>query len=97
MFNQFSECYSVNELAEQVVKVSGEYGIDAEIWNIENPWVEAEEHYYNQDREHLPRLGFRPTYSLDDELRITIPKLVTYGDRIEAKRKRIKPTIYWSR
>jgi len=97
VFNQFSECYSVNELAEHVVKVSGESGIDAEIWNIENPRLEAEEHYYNPDREHLPRLGFKPTYSLDDELRITVPKLVEYRDRIEAKRERIKPTIYWSK
>jgi len=34
---------------------------------------------------------------LDDELRITLPKLVEYRDRIEAKRECIKPTIYWSK
>ena len=96
VFNQFDECYSVNELAEHVVKVSGEFGIEAKVWNIENPRVEAEEHYYNPDMEHLPGLGFRPTYSLDDELRITIPKLMEYRERIEAKRGRIMPTVSWT-
>jgi len=96
-FNQFDECYSVNELAEHVVDVAGEFGIEAKIWNIENPRLEAEEHYYNPDRENLPRLGFKPTNTLDDELRITIPKLIQYKERIEAKRDRILPTIYWTK
>lgn len=97
VFNQFDECYSVNELAEHVVKVSRESGIEAKIWNIENPRLEAEEHYYNPDRENLPNLGFKPTNTLDDELRITIPKLIQYKERIEAKRDRIMPTIYWTK
>jgi len=96
-FNQFDECYSVNELAEHVVMIAGEFGIEAKIWNIENPRLEAEEHYYNPDRENLPRLGFKPTNTLDDELRITIPKLIQYKERIEAKRDRILPTIYWTK
>lgn len=85
VFNQFSECYSVNELAEHVVEVSGEHGIEAKVWNIENPSVE-EEHYYNPDMEHLPGLGFRPTYSLDDELEIKILKLMEYRERMKAER-----------
>ncbi len=96
VFNQFDECYCVNELAEHVVKVAGEFGIDAKIWNIENPRLEAEEHYYNPDRERLPELGFRPTNSLDDELRMTIPKLMEYRDRIEVKRDAIMPKIKWA-
>lgn len=94
-FNQFDECYSVNELAEHVVKVAGEFGINAEIWNIENPRMEAEEHYYNPDCNHLRELGFKPTYTLDDELRITIPKLMEHRKRIEEKSDHIMPTIKW--
>ena len=97
VFNQFDECYSVNELAEHVVKVAGELGIEAKIWNIENPRLEAEEHYYNPDHEHLRRLGFKPIHSLDQELRITLSKLMEYRDRIEAKRDAILPTIYWTK
>jgi UDP-sulfoquinovose synthase len=95
VFNQFDECYSVNQLAEHVVKVAGELGIKAKIWNIENPRVEPEEHYYKPDREKLPALGFKPTYSLDDELKVTIPTLGLFKERIEAKKEHIKPTIYW--
>ena len=96
VFNQFDETYSVNELAERTRKVAQEYGLDAKIWNIPNPRLEAEEHYYNPDMEHLPNLGFKPTHSLEDELHITIPKLIEYKDRIEAKRESINPKIKWT-
>ena len=96
VFNQFDETYSVNELAEHVVKVAGEVGLEARIWNIENPRVEAEEHYYNPDSENLRGLGFKPIHTLDQELKITISKLMEYNDRIEAKRNVIMPTIYWA-
>lgn len=97
VFNQYDECYSVNGLAEHVVKIAGEWAIDARIWNIENPRVEAEEHYYNPDRDKLPDLGFKPTNTLDDELRITIPILIQYKERIETKRQHIMPTIRWAK
>lgn len=97
VFNQFEECYSINELSEHVVKVAGESGIESMIWNIENPRIEAEEHYYNPDHEKLPKLGFMPTNTLDDELRLTIPKLLEYRERIEAKRDKIMPTILWKK
>jgi nucleoside-diphosphate-sugar epimerase len=96
VFNQFDECHSVNELAEYVVKVSKEYGLDAKIWNIENPRLEMEDHYYNPDRKRLPDLGFKPTNTLEDELRVTIPKLMEYRDRIEAKRQCIMPKVKWT-
>ena len=97
VFNQFEECYSVNELAEHVVKVAGESGIESKIWNIENPRIESENHYYNPDHERLPKLGFKPTNTLDDDLRLTIPKLLKYRERIEAKRDKIMPTILWKK
>ncbi|MFQ6053889.1 MAG: NAD-dependent epimerase/dehydratase family protein, partial [Candidatus Bathyarchaeia archaeon] len=97
VFNQFDETYSVNELARHVVKAAGEIGIEARIWNIENPRVEAEEHYYKPDHENLRRLGFRPIHTLEQELRITLSKLMGYRDRIEAKRNVIMPTIYWAK
>lgn len=94
-FNQFDECYSVNELAEHVIKVAGEQGIDAKTWNIENPRVEAEEHYYNPDHDNLRKLGFKPTHTLDEELEITIKYLRQFKNRIEAKRDHILPKVKW--
>jgi UDP-sulfoquinovose synthase len=95
VFNQFDETYSVNELAKHVVKVSGELGITAKIWSVENPRMEREEHYYHPDRERLPALGFKPTNDLDAELRLTIPKLMKYRSRIEEKKSAIMPKIKW--
>ena len=95
VLNQFDETYSVNDLAKHVVKVSGEFGIDAKIWSIENPRIEKEEHYYHPDREKLPALGFKPTNDLDAELRLTIPKLMKYKSRIYEKKEAIMPRIKW--
>lgn len=97
VFNQFDETYAVNELAEKVSKVAKEFGLEGKIWNIPNPRLEAEEHYYKPDMKLLPDLGFKPTKSLEDELRITIPKLMEYKDRIEAKRETIMPKILWTK
>ncbi len=96
VFNQFDEVYTVNELAEHVVKVGREFGIEAKIWNIKNPRVEKEEHYYNPDRNKLPALGFKPTNDLDTELRLTIPELIRNKDRIQDKRAVIMPKIKWN-
>ncbi len=96
VFNQFDETYSVNELAERVSKVAQEYDLEGKIWNIPNPRMEAEEHRYEPDMEHLPSMGFKPTFSLEEELRITMPILIKNKDRIEANREAIAPKILWS-
>lgn len=96
VFNQFQETYSANELAERVSKVAQEYDLEGKIWNIPNPRIESEEHRYKPDMEHLPNMGFKPTHSLEDELRITLPILIKNKDRIEANREAIDPKILWS-
>jgi nucleoside-diphosphate-sugar epimerase len=95
VFNQFDKTYSVNDLAEHVVKVALEFGLDAKIWNIENPRVEMENHYYNPDCSKLPALGFKPKHELNDELRLTLPILLKYKENIRAKRNVIDPKIKW--
>ena len=94
-FNQFDEVYSIMELAEITKKVAGGFGLDAKIWNIDNPRVEAEEHYYNPDSDNLRNLGFRPEQPLDKELEVTFRRLMPLKDRINEKRDRIKPTVSW--
>jgi UDP-sulfoquinovose synthase len=96
VFNQFDETYSVNELAERVSKIAQEYDLEGKIWNIPNPRLEAEEHRYEPDMEHLPNMGFKPTHSLEDELKITLPILLKNKDRIEANREAIDPKIQWT-
>jgi UDP-sulfoquinovose synthase len=60
VFNQFTESFSVLELAELVQKAGAEYGLDVQLGPVENPRVELEEHYYNATHTKLLDLGLRP-------------------------------------
>ena len=60
VFNQFTEQFSVLELAELVQKAGAEVGIDVEVDPIENPRVELEDHYYNPTHTKLLDLGLQP-------------------------------------
>jgi UDP-sulfoquinovose synthase len=67
VFNQFTEQFSVLELAD-LVKEAGEHlGYSVEIQHCENPRVEKEEHYYNAIHTKLLDLGLQPTL-LGEEL-----------------------------
>jgi UDP-sulfoquinovose synthase len=67
VFNQFTEQFSVSQLAELVQKAGAEIGMDVAVHPIENPRVEAEEHYYNAAHTKLLDLGLRP-HLLDETL-----------------------------
>jgi UDP-sulfoquinovose synthase len=60
VFNQFTEQFSVRELAVLVVQAAATLGITAEIAHIPNPRVELEEHYYNARHTALLDLGLVP-------------------------------------
>src|SRR5205823_7616614 len=47
VFNQFTEQFTINELAELVERAGQEYGLDIRVEHIQNPRVESEDHYYN--------------------------------------------------
>ena len=67
VFNQFTEQFSVAELAD-LVKTSAEHlGYTVEVQHVENPRVELEEHYYNAIHTKLLDLGLKPTL-LGEEL-----------------------------
>jgi UDP-sulfoquinovose synthase len=67
VFNQFTEQFSVIELAA-LVKHAGEHlGYSVEVQHCENPRVEKEHHYYNAIHTKLLDLGLKPTL-LGEEL-----------------------------
>ncbi len=60
-FNQFSQTYSINELASMVRGAALDVGIGSvDIQHVDNPRVEAPEHLYQPVSEKLPALGFEP-------------------------------------
>ena len=68
IFNQLTETFSVNNLADKVVKVGKDLGLNVEVKNLPNPRIEADEHYYNPAHTGLTDLGLEPNYLTDDVL-----------------------------
>ena len=67
VFNQFTEQFSVGELAELVKRAAAEVGHAVEIRKYPNPRIEAEQHYYNATNTKLRDLGLEP-HLLGEEL-----------------------------
>jgi len=58
VFNQFFELWTVKDLAYKVKETCEKhFNIKVEVKPIENPRIEAEEHYYNPSNEGLLKLG----------------------------------------
>ncbi len=60
VFNQFTEIFSVRELAERVQRVARGRGIACAIEHRENPRIERESHYYHAKNTSLLALGLKP-------------------------------------
>ena len=82
VFNQFTESFSVSELADLVKHAAGEMDIEVEIKPLENPRVEAEEHYYNPTHTKLLDLGLDPHLLGDELVRSVIGAVQTHKDRV---------------
>jgi UDP-sulfoquinovose synthase len=75
VFNQVTEVFTVNELAERVANVGRRLGYPAEVSHLENPRKELEEHYYNPKYSGLLDLGLTPNYLTDEGLENMFSKL----------------------
>jgi UDP-sulfoquinovose synthase len=82
VFNQFTETFTVAELAEKVKHAGAELGIPVTIDNVQNPRLEAEEHYYNPVHTKLPSLGLQPTLLSENLIESTLGVIQRYRDRV---------------
>jgi UDP-sulfoquinovose synthase len=93
VFNQFTEQFSVRELAELVQRAAAKVGIEAEISEYVNPRVEAENHYYNAIHTKLLDLGLQP-HLLGEELVDSMLRIIDrYRDRVITRA--IEPKTRW--
>ncbi len=83
IFNQFTETFSVNELADRVQRVGKKLKLNVEIRPIENPRKEAENHYYNPKHTGLMELGLDPHYLTDEVLLQMIEYVLSCKDKIK--------------
>ena len=82
VYNQFTESFSVRELADEVQKAAVELGLQVDIAEVENPRTEAAEHYYNPTHTKLLDLGLKPTLLSDALVTDTLSTLLKYRDRV---------------
>lgn len=94
IFNQFTETFTVNEMAEKVKRVGDEMGLNVKIQQVENPRKEAEEHYYNPKHTGLLELGLQPHYLTDEVIREMLLKVYKYRDYINPGR--IMRNVRWA-
>jgi len=93
VFNQFTETFTVAELAEKVKHAGAELGIEVTIDNVQNPRLEAEEHYYNPVHTKLPSLGLQPTLLSENLIESTLGVIQRYRDRVISDV--IAPSTQW--
>jgi UDP-sulfoquinovose synthase len=93
VFNQFTEQFSITELAEHVQKAGAEVGIDVKVDHIENPRVELEDHYYNAKHTKLLDLGLEPHLLSETLIESMFDTIERYRDRVI--RDHILPTTRW--
>jgi UDP-sulfoquinovose synthase len=93
VFNQFTEQFSVSELAELVKRSAAELGHRVEIKNFPNPRIEAEEHYYNATNTKLHDLGLQPHLLGEELVRSMLRTIERHRDRVIARA--ILPTTQW--
>ena len=93
VYNQVTETFAVNELAERVRTAGKTLGYDVQVNHMENPRTEKEEHYYNPKYTGLLELGLKPHLLTDEVLRDMLKLVDRYRDRIN--RDAIVKGIKW--
>jgi UDP-sulfoquinovose synthase len=83
VFNQFTEQFSVLDLAELIQLVGRELGLRIQINHLPPPRVEAEAHYYNAKHSKLEDLGLEPHLLSDTLVNSLIEVAVRYRSRID--------------
>jgi UDP-sulfoquinovose synthase len=93
VYNQFTEQFSVLDLAHLVESAAKKLGIAVEIDHIPDPRVEAEQHYYNAKHSKLVDLGLQP-HNLSDSLLDSLMNIaMKYRDRVDVSL--MLPQVNW--
>lgn len=95
VFNQFTEQFSVGDLALMVKKAGNAMGLNVEINHLDNPRVEREEHYFNAKNTRLLDLGLQPHYLSDSLLDSLLNFAIKYQHRVD--KNHILPKVSWRR
>ena len=93
VFNQFTEQFSVLELAKIVQSAGRARGLDVGIEHHVNPRVEAEHHYYKAVNDQLLGLGLEPHHLGEELVHSVLGVISRYADRVITRA--IEPSVRW--
>lgn len=94
VFNQFTEQFTVGQLAEMVVAAGNRAGLAVTVEHLDNPRVELEEHYYNATNTALTDLGLQPNLLSDDVVDSMLATVRRQADMVNPDI--ITPQIRWA-
>jgi UDP-sulfoquinovose synthase len=84
VYNQFTEQFSVLELAERVRTAAEHLGWDVAVEHTPNPRKELEEHYYNAQHTKLLGLGLQPRMLGEELIDTMLDKIKAHEHLIDA-------------
>ena len=93
VFYQFTEQFSVVELAKLIESVGGGLGLEVRVQFIENPRVESENHYFNAAHTKMLDLGLQPHYLSESSLERMIQYAIAHKGNVD--RSIIQPRVNW--
>ena len=93
VLNQFTEKFSVNEIAKIVKNSGAELGIDVKIEAINNPRQEKEEHYYNPRHSGFADLGLKPHLLSNEVIKGMMNMIMPFKKEIDIKK--VMPRVNW--
>jgi UDP-sulfoquinovose synthase len=82
VFNQFTEQFSVQELATLVQHAGREHGLEVVVQPVDNPRIEREDHYYNAINTKLLDLGLQPHLLSETLIEHVFDVIGRYRDRV---------------
>jgi UDP-sulfoquinovose synthase len=85
VYNQFTEQFSVQGLAEMVAEGARHMGWEPIIENITNPRTELEEHYYNAKHTKLLDLGLQPHMLSETLIDGLLDTVKSHSDRVNKR------------
>ena len=93
VFNQFTEEFGVDQLADMVVDAAGKLGISARAEYVPNPRTEAEGHYFNAKHTRLLDIGLEPHYLSGSLLDSLMNIALEYRDNVDPSV--VYPRVEW--
>jgi UDP-sulfoquinovose synthase len=93
VFNQFTEQFTVAELAQLVREAAEKVGHKVEVQSFPNPRIEMEEHYYNATNTKLLDLGLEPHHLGEELVQSMLRTIERHKDRVIDRA--IAPQTQW--